>query len=166
MTDTVDTATRSRMMAGIRSRNTQPEILVRKNLHRLGLRFSLNGAVLPGKPDLVLAKHQAAVFVHGCFWHAHSCREFKLPSSNKLHWHTKLQTNIKRDMRCVRELNHLGWRVLVIWECAVRLAKKQGSLAPYVTAHDWIVHYDEPYLEIRRGWKYGFSNRRSTARAF
>lgn len=165
MTDVVDAAIRSRMMAGIQGKNTKPELAVRSNLHRLGLRFKLGGRQLPGRPDLVFPRYMTVVFVHGCFWHAHNCKCFRLPSSNSDFWRTKLQGNVMRDKQRIRELHALGWRTVVIWECAVRLATKQLTTEPYMFVHDWIVNYDAFYLEISTGRGNGFSKRRSTSRA-
>ena len=117
MTDSVDKATRSRMMSGIRSRNTKPELIVRSFLHRSGLRFRLH-AKLPGKPDLVLPKYRTAIFVHGCFWHRHpGCRYATTPDNNAEFWKDKFESNVRRDTRANRKLEDLGWRVLVIWSC-------------------------------------------------
>lgn len=165
MTDVVDAATRSRMMAGIHGKNTKPEIAVRRGLHRLGLRFRLDGSALPGRPDLVLAKHRTVVFVHGCFWHAHACEAFHLPDNNAVFWLEKFQKNVARDRTRVAELRALNWRVLVIWECAVKIAIKKGSVDLYRVAADWIVNYDSAYLEIFRGKRNDISKRKSTARA-
>jgi DNA mismatch endonuclease, patch repair protein len=159
VTDVVDVAIRSRMMAGIKGKNTKPELVVRSNLHRLGLRFKLGGC------QLVFPRHRAVVFVHGCFWHAHSCKCFRLPSSNSEFWRTKLQGNVLRDSKRIRELHALGWRTAVIWECAVRQATKQFTIEPYMFVHDWIVNNDSFYLEISTGRVNGFSKRRSTSRA-
>ena len=104
MTDVVNAATRSRMMAGIQWKNTKPEIAVRRALHRMGLRFRLDGSALPGRPDLVLSRHRTVVFVHGCFWHAHACDAFHLPASNVPFWKGKLQSNVIRDLKRVDEL--------------------------------------------------------------
>jgi DNA mismatch endonuclease (patch repair protein) len=115
--DVVDQATRSRMMSGIRGRDTKPELIVRSFLHRAGLRFRLH-AKLPGKPDLVLAKHRTAVFVHGCFWHRHEgCRFATTPKTSAAFWRDKFAANVRRDTRVQQQLEELGWRVLVIWEC-------------------------------------------------
>ena len=115
--DVVDRATRSRMMSGIRGRDTKPEKLVRSFLHRAGLRFRLH-APLPGKPDLVFPKHHAVVFVHGCFWHRHAgCRYATMPSSNAEFWQAKFDANVARDKRVTRQLRKDGWRVFVVWEC-------------------------------------------------
>lgn len=165
MTDVVNAATRSRMMSGIQGKNTKPEIAVRSGLHRMGLRFRLDGSALPGRPDLVLAKHQTVVFVHGCFWHAHACDAFHLPDSNAAFWLAKLQNNVVRDSKRVAELRALGWRVLVIWECAVKISTAKDSTDLYRMAVDWIVNYDSSYLEISRGKRNDISKRRSTARS-
>jgi DNA mismatch endonuclease (patch repair protein) len=117
MIDVVDKATRSRMMSGIRGRDTTAERTVRSFLHKSGLRFRLH-APLPGKPDLVLPRFHAAVFVHGCFWHRHSgCRYATTPASNPDFWLEKFKANIERDRRVAAELRKLGWHVLIIWEC-------------------------------------------------
>lgn len=152
-------------MAGIRGKNTAPELTVRSNLHRMGLRFSLTNSLLPGKPDLVMPRHKTVVFVHGCFWHCHDCSNFRWPSSNEIFWQDKLLGNVSRDKRRARELHALGWRVLVIWECAVRQASKATTPDLYVLARDWVVNYDSPYLEISKGRDGGFSKRKSTSRA-
>jgi len=115
--DIVDRATRSRMMSGIRGRNTKPELIVRSYLHRAGLRFRLH-AKLPGKPDLVLPRHRTAVFVHGCFWHRHEgCRYATTPASNVEFWQEKFAGNVRRDARAKQQLEELGWHVQVIWAC-------------------------------------------------
>ena len=117
MVDVVDKATRSRMMAGIRGRDTKPELIVRKYLHAAGLRFRLNSK-LPGKPDLVFPKHGTVVFVHGCFWHRHAkCRFASTPSSNRDFWLEKFAANVQRDKQVKVLLRKLGWRSLVVWEC-------------------------------------------------
>lgn len=121
MTDVVDPATRSRMMSGIRGKNTKPEVTVRKYLHGEGFRFRLHSANLPGKPDIVLPKHKCVIFVHGCFWHQHEeCAYATLPKSNVCFWERKLSTNVKRDFFVQEQLAELGWRVLVIWECEIK----------------------------------------------
>lgn len=120
MTDVVDRATRSRMMSGIRGADTTPEKQIRSMLHRNGFRFSLHRKDLPGKPDIVLPKYGAVIFVHGCFWHRHRCALFKWPKSNPAFWRDKINTNAKRDARNVASLLENGWRVLTLWECALK----------------------------------------------
>lgn len=118
MTDIVDPKRRSEMMAGIRSRNTAPELAVRSIAHRMGLRFRLHRKDLPGRPDLVFPKHRLAVFVHGCFWHRHEgCRHASMPKSRTAAWAGKFAANVERDARQQTALRSLGWRVLVVWEC-------------------------------------------------
>jgi DNA mismatch endonuclease (patch repair protein) len=128
LTDVVDAATRSRMMSGIQGKNTSPEMLIRKALHARGFRFRIHVKHLPGKPDLVLPKYKAAVFIHGCFWHGHNCRYFKVPQTRPEFWLEKIGKNQARDELQVAALCALGWRVLVIWECAVRSMKKKSPL--------------------------------------
>lgn len=118
MADIVDKATRSRMMSGIRGKNTKPELLVRQFLHRRGLRFRLQDRRLPGRPDIVLPKYRAVVQVHGCFWHQHPGCDFAyMPKGNREFWSRKLSENVARDARSDYALRARGWRVLVVWEC-------------------------------------------------
>lgn len=121
MADVVDSATRSRMMAGIRGANTQPEVRLRKALHRLGLRFRLHRAGLPGRPDIVFPGRMAVVLVHGCFWHRHKgCRFATVPATRADFWKGKFDANVERDARNVAALRKLGWRVRIVWECDIR----------------------------------------------
>ena len=121
MTDIVDSQRRSQLMAGIRGRDTAPELAVRRIAHRLGLRFRLHRKDLPGCPDLVFPKYKLAVFVHGCFWHQHSgCRYSHIPKSRTAYWTEKFSRNVARDRRNEETLRNLGWRVLIIWECEVK----------------------------------------------
>jgi len=118
MVDTLTPAERSKRMSLIRSSNTAPELRIRKELHGLGLRYRLGNKQLPGKPDLVFPRHNTAVFVHGCFWHNHEgCKVGNMPKSNTGFWAEKFKRNSERDRRTTRELELLGWRVLVVWEC-------------------------------------------------
>ncbi|MBS0228198.1 MAG: DNA mismatch endonuclease Vsr [Proteobacteria bacterium] len=124
--DVVDRATRSRMMSGIRGRDTKPEKLVRSFLHRAGLRFRLHTS-LPGKPDLVFPKHHAVVFVHGCFWHRHAgCRYATMPTTNAAFWQAKFAANVARDNRVTRQLRKEGWRVYVAWSCRIDESRMQS----------------------------------------
>lgn len=107
-------------MRRIRSQDTSPEMAVRRLVHRLGYRYRLHAANLPGKPDLVFPGRMKAIFVHGCFWHQHSgCREGRVPSSNTEYWEPKLRRNVERDLKNQKAMHRLGWKTLVIWECFV-----------------------------------------------
>lgn len=141
MIDVVDKATRSRMMAGIRARNTKPEVMLRSALHRRGFRFRLHAKGLPGKPDIVLRRYHAAIFVNGCFWHGHDCLYFKLPATRTEFWREKIAANRRNDVRAIDELCSSGWRVAVVWECATRVAPAGvdnliDSLAVWITGND------------------------------
>lgn len=121
MTDIVPPAKRSQMMSGIRSRDTRPELVVRRWLHRNGYRFRLHRKDLPGSPDIVLPGRRIAIFVHGCFWHRHAgCRLSYNPKSNVERWQAKFRENVERDNRQRIALEALGWSPIVIWECEVR----------------------------------------------
>ncbi|KZY67169.1 very short patch repair endonuclease [Oleiphilus sp. HI0071] len=120
MTDIVSPAKRSEMMSGIKGKDTKPELIIRKGLHKRGFRFRLHDKRLPGKPDLVLPKYRTAIFVNGCFWHGHNCQLFKWPKSNPDFWREKITTTRKRDEQNQRELTALGWKVLAVWECDLR----------------------------------------------
>lgn len=121
MTDVVSPEVRSRMMSSIRSRDTKPELAVRRYLHGRGFRYRLSKKGLPGKPDLVLRRRTAVVFVHGCYWHGHlGCRYATKSATRPEFWRSKIGANIERDMRDIAELRKLGWRVAIIWECALR----------------------------------------------
>ena len=121
MIDVVDPKTRSKMMSGIRGKDTRPEMLVRSGLHRNGFRFRLHDRKLPGSPDLVLRKYSAAVFVHGCYWHRHAgCRYATTPATRPEFWQDKFDDNVARDCRHQQLLRAAGWRVFVVWECALR----------------------------------------------
>jgi DNA mismatch endonuclease (patch repair protein) len=119
-TDCFTPARRSEIMGLIRSEDTQPEIIVRRLLHRLGFRFRLHRKDLPGKPDIVMARHRTVINVHGCFWHGHTCKEGRRPKSNLSYWNRKLDRNQQRDLRVQEELEALGWRTLVVWECETK----------------------------------------------
>lgn len=112
---------RSEIMSRIGSKDTKPELVVRRGLHAQGYRYRLHNRELPGKPDIVLSKFRAVIFVHGCFWHAHeNCKFFTLPKSNTAFWQQKLRGNRDRDQLSQRRLNESGWRVMIVWECATR----------------------------------------------
>ncbi len=125
MTDVVSPEKRSRMMSGIRGANTKPEIQVRQALYKRGFRYRLHKKDLPGKPDMVLGRYKTVIFVHGCFWHAHECKLFKWPKSNTDFWREKITGNKQRDKRNIERLLDEGWRVIVVWECALRGKKEE-----------------------------------------
>lgn len=127
MADVVDKATRSRMMSGIRAKNTAPELYVRQRLHAKGFRFRLHAKDIPGKPDIVLPKHNALIQVHGCFWHGHGCKQCKTPATNTEFWQEKISSNQQRDNQNLCKQKENGWRTLVIWECAIRLSIQQKA---------------------------------------
>lgn len=118
--DIVDRDTRSRMMRGIRGSNTKPEIVIRRLLHAAGFRFRIHSRKLPGRPDIVLKKHRAVFLVHGCFWHGHHCSLFRLPGTRTQFWAAKIGRNRANDARVRRRLRERGWRIAVIWECALK----------------------------------------------
>jgi len=120
MADIVSKSKRSKMMSGIRGRDTKPELTIRHALHDRGFRYKLHDKNLPGKPDIVLPKYSAVIFINGCFWHKHSCHLFKLPSSNTGFWENKFRTNIKKDKEADSILTELGWRILKVWECSIK----------------------------------------------
>ncbi|NTV98125.1 MAG: DNA mismatch endonuclease Vsr [Chlorobiaceae bacterium] len=120
MTDIVDRKTRSRMMSGIRGHNTKPELLVRSLLHRQGFRFRLHAKDLPGKPDIVFPRYNAVIFVNGCFWHGHDCHLFKWPSTREEFWRQKINRNRHKDHESIDALHSGGWRIGIVWECALK----------------------------------------------
>lgn len=107
-------------MAAIRSKDTKPELIIRRRLHALGYRYRLHQAKLPGKPDLVLPKHCAVIFVHGCFWHGHDCPLFRWPASREEFWQAKIGGNVERDRQHKALLRNIGWRIATVWECSLK----------------------------------------------
>lgn len=138
MADIVDKKTRSRMMSGIRDKNTKPEVVIRKALFSKGFRYRLHDKNLPGKPDLVLPKYNSVILINGCFWHGHDCYLFKLPASNTEFWENKIARNCQNDKKAIAELKRMGWRVLTIWECAIRGRNKIGLDKVVDLTSDWI----------------------------
>lgn len=136
-------------MAGIRGRDTKPEMLIRSALHRRGLRFRLQTKELPGRPDLVLPKYGAAIFVHGCFWHGHDCRFFKWPSTRREFWAKKISDNQKRDRKILVGVLAAGWRHLIIWECATRGAGEGAVDRVTNDVVEWLVNGSEASGELR-----------------
>ncbi len=129
MTDVFDPEKRSAVMRAVKSRDTAPELAVRRAAHALGLRFRLGRSDLPGKPDLVFPSRRVALFVHGCFWHGHDCaRGARMPQTNRAYWQAKIARNIARDLASLASLRKLGWKPAVIWECEARDAAKLARL--------------------------------------
>lgn len=120
MADTRTPDQRSRIMRAVRRKDTGPELTLRKLLHRAGFRYRLHSKELPGKPDIVFPKRRKAIFVHGCFWHAHGCSKGQPPKSQEQYWAPKLLANAERDQRRLHELEALGWSSLVVWQCELR----------------------------------------------
>jgi DNA mismatch endonuclease, patch repair protein len=135
--DIVDQPTRSRMMAGIRSQDTAPELFVRRFLHACGLRYTLHKRDLPGRPDIVLPRHRTVVFVHGCFWHRHSdCRFATVPTTRAEFWQRKFTANVARDASIEARLIALGWHVLTVWECQLQDELALEAIFWNIVAHD------------------------------
>ncbi len=117
---------RSWNMSRIKSQNTKPELQLRKVLHDMGFRYRLHDKKLPGSPDLVFPKYKAVIFVHGCFWHRHGCKQTTTPATRKDFWKAKFKTNTKRDKKNIQELQNAGWRVMVVWECELKNSDKNN----------------------------------------
>ena len=148
MADIVTPEKRSQMMAGIKGKNTKPELVIRSGLHALGYRYRIHVKTLPGKPDLVFPKYKAVLFVHGCFWHGHDCHLFKWPSSRVDFWLTKINRNKEIDQISIEKLKLSGWRVCTIWECALK-GKTRRPLADVIEGcSQWLLS-DKDLLEIR-----------------
>lgn len=137
-------------MAGIRAKNTKPELLVRRGLHRHGFRFRLHDKNLSGKPDMVLRRWGAVIFTNGCFWHGHDCDLFRWPRTSVEFWTAKIQGNKARDVRNQSALVADGWRVLVIWECAMKGKARIGIDETVAKAAEWL-RSDSSVDEIRGG---------------
>jgi DNA mismatch endonuclease, patch repair protein len=139
MADIVDRVTRSRMMSGIRAKNTRPELFIRKRLHALGFRFRLHVKDIPGKPDMAFPKYSALIEVYGCFWHGHGCRYYKLPATNTRFWRDKIIENQIRDRKNLGKQLEAGWRCLVIWECAIRMSQREADALDVVSiSAEWL----------------------------
>ncbi|WP_363318026.1 very short patch repair endonuclease [Parvibaculum sp.] len=136
------------MMSGIRSKDTKPELVVRRGLHALGYRYRLHVKDLPGKPDIVLPRRRAAIFVHGCFWHGHNCHLFKWPKTRTDFWRQKIKTNRKNDERAIRALQEQAWRVLIVWECSLKGRTRHSSEKTISLISDWL-RSDQGKDEIR-----------------
>jgi DNA mismatch endonuclease, patch repair protein len=141
MTDIVSPETRSRMMSGIKGRDTQPEIQIRKILSVVGYRYRIGNKKLPGKPDITLAKYKAVIFVEGCFWHGHEdCALFRIPKSRVEFWKKKIAGNILRDRKNRRLLSKDGWRICTVWECALKGKDKLDTEKVERSIIEWILN--------------------------
>ena len=136
MSDIYSNHKRSQIMSKIFGKDTKPEILVRKHLFSKGFRYRINDKRYPGKPDIILPKYKTAIFIHGCFWHGHSCKRGKLPETNREFWENKINNTKIRDKRNKRELEVLGWNVITIWQCEIRSVvlreEKLSSIVEYL----------------------------------
>lgn len=139
MADIVSPDKRSKMMSGIRGKNTKPEILVRRGLFNRGYRFRLHVSKLPGKPDIVLPKYRAAIFINGCFWHGHGCSLFKWPSSRAEFWRNKIESNKKHDIESLKLLETQGWRTFVVWECTMKGTRKWALESLLDVIIEWLL---------------------------
>lgn len=146
MADVVDQATRSRMMSGIRGKDTKPEWMVRRGLHFRGFRYRLHAKDLPGKPDLVLPRYKGVIFIHGCFWHGHDCHLFKWPSTREEFWRLKIEGNVARDARTIDSLIEKGWRVATVWECGLRCKGAEDAIAEQLAS--WLTS-GEAMMDLR-----------------
>jgi len=147
MPDIVTPDVRSRMMSGIRGKDTKPEMILRRGLHKLGFRYRLHDRRLPGKPDMVFPRYRAVIFAHGCFWHGHSCHLFKWPSSREEFWHNKINRNKEVDRVNLCRLQELGWRIGIVWECSLKGKYRMNSEEVIELCAQWLIT-DMPSLEI------------------
>jgi len=148
MADIVSPKVRSRMMSGIKGKNTKPEIMIRKALYSKGFRYRLHNSKLPGKPDLLFPKYGAVIQINGCFWHKHECHLFKWPKSRKEFWHPKLMRNQQKDEENNQALEELGWRILTVWECALK-GKERLEFDELISKISRWLKSDSESLEIR-----------------
>jgi DNA mismatch endonuclease, patch repair protein len=148
MPDIVTPEVRSRMMAGIRGKDTKPEIMLRKGLHAAGFRYRLHDRALPGRPDMVFPRHRAVLFAHGCFWHGHDCHLFRWPSSRQEFWTAKITRNREVDARSGKALAAASWRLGIVWECALK-GRTRLPLGDILEACAAWLRSDAARLEIR-----------------
>lgn len=147
MADIVSKKKRSEMMSGIQGKDTKPELKIRSALHKFGFRYKLYDKTLPGKPDLVFPKYNAVILIHGCFWHLHDCHLFKWPSTRPEFWRKKITENKERDKKNVLDLKKDGWRIMIIWECALKGKYKLDFGSTIRSISEWLKSSDI-YAEI------------------
>lgn len=136
------------VMSRIKGKNTKPEMLLRRGLHRRGLRYRIHGKDIPGQPDLVFPRHHAVVFVHGCFWHGHGCSLFRWPKTRAAFWKKKIDSNKERDRGALIALRAKRWRALVVWECAMRGSQRRGLADLLNRAEAFIRESEVAFAEI------------------
>ncbi len=137
-------------MKSIKCKNTKPEMSVRCELHKRGYRYRANDHRLPGRPDIVLPKYNSILFIHGCYWHAHTCDLFKVPKSNRDFWLRKFSENVKRDSENIIKLQSLGWRVGIIWECALRESSRNYEAKKIIYDIECWLKGDRQAIEITK----------------
>ncbi|MFD2706606.1 very short patch repair endonuclease [Salibacterium lacus] len=148
MSDIMSDELRSKVMSRIKNSNTKPELIIRKGLHALGFRYRINVKNMAGKPDLVLPKYKAVIFVNGCFWHGHGCSLFQWPKTKIEFWENKITSNINRDLNNTRYLNSVGWKVGTIWECSLRGKYRKDTDVVINSISKWVKQSDDN-LEIK-----------------
>jgi DNA mismatch endonuclease (patch repair protein) len=148
MTDVHSEKVRSQNMRAVRNMDTRPELLVRKSLFARGIRYRLNARNLLGKPDLVFPRYQAVIMVHGCFWHGHACHLFLLPSTRTAFWQQKIDSNKSTDIIALEKLHAAGWRVAIVWECALKGRHKSALSLITDQLASWLSDSRTPFLEI------------------
>ena len=152
MVDVLTKEQRRLNMSRIRGRDTQPEHILRRGLHRRGLRYRLHRKDLPGKPDLVFPGSKGVILVHGCFWHLHNCPRFKWPETRHDFWRAKIERNRERDMTALHALREAGWRVQVVWECALRGTGRRPTEEVLDLCEAFVRSGDEDFAEVAGNW--------------
>lgn len=149
--DSISKEKRSEIMSKIHSRDTVPEMEIRKSLHRAGFRYRACDKKYPGSPDIILPKYYSVIFINGCFWHGHNdCQLFRFPKSNQIFWIKKISRNKERDRLVLKEYNERCWRVCIVWECAIRGARRKEKIENVLRQIIlWLEESKEPFLEIR-----------------
>lgn len=143
---------RSKIMASIHSKDTKPEMIVRRYLHACGFRYRLNSPRLPGHPDLVLRKYRTCIFVNGCFWHGHDCEDFVPPKTNTEFWTNKINRNKERDINVQKQLATMGWHCIVVWECELKKDSREQTLCSleYTLNHIFLKDHEVRYLPLEQ----------------
>lgn len=148
MADVLTSEQRRLNMSHIRGRDTKPEMLIRRELHGRGLRYRLHDRTLQGCPDLVFPRYRAVIFIHGCFWHMHRCSLSKVPTTRRDFWIKKLESNVNRDKNALSALQNEGWRVLIVWECALRGPGSKELIELFTSIDSYIREGNTSLLEI------------------